>query len=157
MSEDPLWEQFVATLSDFEAVEVLLDRLHEMASKGRLAEYLACFGPKSIFVGTDSSEFWTIEEFAKLCRKHFRNGKGWTYIPIKGSRELRVNVHEGFGWFYERLEHKQYVEARGTGMVEFIEGKWVIMQYVLSFPVPNALVEKLALQVRKRLKPRKRS
>jgi hypothetical protein len=127
-------------------VGVVLNTLHYAASKGAAREYLRCFSEDAIFIGTDADEHWKLNEFAELCKRHFKNGRGWTYV----SYERRITLNEDFrcAWFYERLKHKRYVDVRGSGVLIKIDNTWRIAQYVLSFPIPNELALPLAKQVR---------
>src|SRR5437868_6029502 len=58
-----------------------LDRFHQAASKADGQVYFDLFAPEGIFIGTDASERWTVEEFKKYASPHFSKGKGWTYVP----------------------------------------------------------------------------
>lgn len=127
-------------------IELVLDTLHSSASHGQLQDYLNCFAEKAVFIGTDASECWEIEAFSMLCRDNFEDGKGWTYVPIE--RLVSINKDLNCAWFYERLKHEDYVEARGSGTLIKTDDIWHIVQYVLSFPVPNELVKTLVREVR---------
>ena len=131
---------------DSQQVNALLNRMHAAASKGDVENYLSCFVEDGVFVGTDASEYWNMQQLSEKVREHFRDGTGWTYVPF--GRKYEIESAHGLGWFYERLKNEKYGEARGSGVVRFEEGKWRIVQYVLSFPVPNELCDTFAHQVR---------
>ena len=44
------------------AVASVLDELHDAASKADGARYFKLFSKQAHFIGTDISEFWTIEQ-----------------------------------------------------------------------------------------------
>ena len=92
------------------------------------------FAEGAVFVGTDASEHWDVEEFRAYAEPHFQGESAWTYVP----QQRRLHL-DGRGWcsFEEQLAHTTYGLMRGTGLLVREEGHWRISQYVLSFPVPN--------------------
>ena len=137
------------SISRWESASAVLTNLHLYASRGMLDEYIKCFLHGSQFVGTDAEEYWTIEEFEVFCRKHFEEGKGWTYHLH--DRKIYFSGGGACAWFFERLFNEKYGEVRGSGVLLPKEnGTWGIAQYVLSFPIPNKLVASLTEQINKR-------
>lgn len=124
---------------------VLLDTFHRSAAKGDAKTYLAAFWHNAQFIGTDKTEVWTLDEFSNLVNKHFRDGKGWEYTPH--NRVLTYDTKCHYVWFYEELKSDKYCDARGSGVLRVEGRRWVILQYVMSFAVPNSLVESLTEQV----------
>src|SRR4051812_38120578 len=61
----------------------VLDALHNSASKADAAKYFALFAPDAVFLGTDATERWTVDEFKAFAKPYFDQGKGWTYTPRK--------------------------------------------------------------------------
>ncbi len=112
-------------------------RLHESASKSAFHSYIDCFHDGAVFVGTDAEECWDMEKFSKKCKKLFRQGKSWTYVPV----ERTIDIAGSVAWFYERLYNEKYGPARGSGVLAKVGDRWRIAQYVLSFPVPNDITE----------------
>ena len=70
------------------AINVLLDTLHDSATRSNFKKYFECFSENGCFIGTDSNEYWNIQEFKEFCRPHFQNKSAWTYTPIPGKRIL---------------------------------------------------------------------
>ena len=114
-----------------------LDALHEKASQADEAAYFSLFAPNALFVGTDATEVWTLEQFRAYAHERFATGTGWTYRPNKEDRRISFASDGRTAWFYESLTHQRYGQVRGSGVVEFLNGQWRISQYVLSFPIPN--------------------
>lgn len=118
-----------------EAVFKVLDQLHEYASKADGARYFALFAPHAVFLGTDATERWTLEQFKTYAQARFETGTGWTYRLIEHSRH--VNFAGDVAWFDELLENDKYGTVRGSGVLRKIDDQWKIEQYNLAFTVPN--------------------
>ncbi len=56
------------------AIAKTLDALHAAASKPDEARYFALFAPGAVFIGTDATERWTIEEFRSYAHARFATG-----------------------------------------------------------------------------------
>lgn len=119
-------------------VAAVLDALHDAASQADGQTYFALFSENAVFFGTDKAERWPIEEFQPYGQKRFDTGTGWTYKPVK--RHVYFSADGKTAWFDERLDHKAS-EARGTGVLVQVGDEWKIVQYNLSFPVPNELFD----------------
>lgn len=121
-------------------VSAVLDHLHEYASKGEGEAYFALYTPDAVFMGTDPTERWSVEQFRAYAKPAFEKGKGWTYHPSE--RAVRVADGERVAWFDEMLDHAKYGRCRGSGvLVKGEDGAWRITQYNLSVPIPNDLLE----------------
>jgi dienelactone hydrolase len=124
-----------------------LDALHAGAHLASEAAYFDLFAPEAVFIGTDASERWSVDEFRDYARPHFSQGKGWTYWP----RERHVNLLPGgqAAWFDELLDNPKYGTARGSGVLRLEPGSgtWRIVQYNLSFPIPNDLAERVTRMI----------
>jgi pimeloyl-ACP methyl ester carboxylesterase len=119
------------------AVRGLLDEFHLAASKADGGRYFACLAPDAIFVGTDATERWDVARFREFCEPYFREGRGWTYVASE--RHVALSADRKLGWFDEQLANEKYGQVRGSGVVRFDGGRWRIVQYVMSFPIPNDL------------------
>lgn len=112
-----------------------LDALHKAASEADGEAYFDLFAPNAVFLGTDATERWTIDEFRDYAMKRFESGSGWIYTLKPGTRYIVVDGD--IAWFDELLENEKYGTCRGSGVLRRIDDKWLIEQYVLSFTVPN--------------------
>ena len=117
------------------AVAAVLDDFHQAASAADEERYFAHFAPEGVFLGTDASERWTVEEFRVYVHPHFSKGNGWTYAP--GERHIELSRDETIAWFDEKLTNEQYGALRGTGVLRKMGGEWKITQYNLTFTIPN--------------------
>lgn len=120
-----------------------LDAFHEAAARADGEAYFAHFAPEGIFLGTDATERWTVEEF----RPVFAKGPGWTYIPIPGERHVDLIEGDTIAVFDELLLNVKYGQCRGSGVLRNMGDQWLIVQYNLHFPVPNDLAEPITRMI----------
>lgn len=128
------------------AVEETLNQFHAAAAKADGAAYFALFAPEGVFIGTDATERWTVEQFKRYVAPHFAQGKGWTYAPK--TRHVELTPRGDVAWFDEILENKSYGVCRGTGVLRNVDGAWRISQYHLTIPVPNELAAQVVKMIR---------
>jgi hypothetical protein len=131
-----------------DAASQLLDRFHRAASLAKFDEYFASFTPDGVFIGTDASERWTVEQFKAYARPHFDKGRGWTYTKVE--RNINVSTDGGHASFDELLDNTSLGRCRGTGVLRRIDGQWRIEQYHLTIPVPNELATEVVKRIRER-------
>ena len=124
------------------------------AAQANLNEYFGCFTKNGRFLGTDASENWTVDEFYSFSKPHFDNGKAWTFIPKPGSRKITLQTgHDGqplFASFDELLDSVSFkASSRGSGTCIYRPSNksWLVLQYHLSFPIPNDLAKKMCLEI----------
>jgi hypothetical protein len=142
----PPKEPPVSSLELATAAEKVLDQLHALASAADEERYFALFARDGVFLGTDATERWTVEQFRAYAHPHFSQGKGWTY-SVK-SRNLAVDPSGGWAWFDELLENAKLGTCRGTGALRREQGGWKIVQYDLTIPIPNDLAEDFAARIK---------
>jgi hypothetical protein len=126
-----------------ELADSTLNAFHAAAANADFERYFANWSDQSVFLGTDAAERWEGKAFKDFAKPHFDKGQGWTYI----SRERHISFSEDrrTAWFDELLDHEKYGECRGSGVMlwkagsEPSQGSWTIVQYNLSFPIPNDL------------------
>lgn len=117
-----------------QAIARSLDQFHAAASRADFGAYFNSFTPDGVFLGTDASERWTVEEFKAYCKPYFDQGKGWTYLP----RQRHIRVDGAGAWTDEVLENEKYGLCRGTAyLVRDHAGDWKISRYSLAFLIPN--------------------
>ncbi len=123
------------------AIDSTLNDFHDAASKADAPRYFAHFAPEGVFIGTDATERWTVEQFRAYAQPYFSQGKGWTYTPT--TRHINVLPGGTTAFFDELLTNQKYGTCRGTGVLRSIDGQWKICQYHLTKPVPNDAMEKV--------------
>lgn len=116
-----------------------LDKFHDAAAKADGATYFSLFAPEGVFLGTDATERWSVDEFKKYAEPHFSKGKGWKYLSLK--RSIDFSPKKDLAWFDEILKNENYGICRGSGILRKIGNDWKIAQYHLTIPVPNSLAK----------------
>tara|TARA_B100001029_G_C14800467_1_gene306832 strand:- start:88 stop:549 length:462 start_codon:yes stop_codon:yes gene_type:complete len=124
------------------STDELLDGLHRDAHEGNFQTYFARYIPDAIFLGTDKTERWTIEEFKTYAKPAFADGHGWTYRVIERNWEGDGDVR----WFDEILFNEKLGHCRGTGIVKLIDNEWKIAHYSLTMLVPNEIAAEVGSQ-----------
>lgn len=140
-----------AAKPDPAAVEAVLNRYHESASKADGAAYFALFAPECILMGTDATERWTVEQFKGYAMPYFSKGEGWTYVVKE--RHVAFSPQGDVAWFDEILDNKSYGICRGTGVLRKAGTAWLICQYQLTIPVPNELAARIVKLIRNPAEP----
>lgn len=126
-------------LATEQEVNNTLDSFHQAASDANGNLYFSLLTSDSVFIGTDAKERWSKKQFKDYALPIFATGKGWTYIPRE--RHIQFSTNGNTAWFDELLDHKEYGESRGTGVIVKTPDGWKIMQYHLTFPIPNEIVD----------------
>ena len=127
------------------AIDALIDGLHQDAHEGNFHTYFDRYTPDAVFLGTDKSERWTIDQFKIYAEPAFEDGHGWTY-------SVKERNWEGEGstrWFDEVLLNEKLGHCRGTGVVELIDGEWKIAHYALTMLVPNEIAADVGAQTQR--------
>ena len=124
------------------AIDALIDGLHQDAHEANFQTYFDRYSVDAIFLGTDKTERWTVEEFKAYAKPAFADGHGWTYTVVERNWEGSGNIR----WFDEILFNEKLGNCRGTGVVELIEGEWKIAHYALTMLVPNEIAAGVGAQ-----------
>ncbi|MBL6963839.1 MAG: nuclear transport factor 2 family protein [Bacteroidetes bacterium] len=112
----------------------LIDQWHQAAAVADETTYFNFLANQGVFIGTDSSENWTKEEFQTWAKPYFDRGKAWTLKA--NSRNVYLHRGNEMAWFDELLFTKSG-PWRGSGVLVKENGNWKIMHYVLSLTIPN--------------------
>ena len=124
------------------AIDALIEGLHQDAHEANFQTYFDRYSVDAIFLGTDKTERWTVEEFKAYAKPAFADGHGWTYTVVERNWEGSGNIR----WFDEILFNEKLGNCRGTGVVELIEGEWKIAHYALTMLVPNEIAADVGAQ-----------
>ncbi len=127
-------------------IDTMLDKWHRAAATADFNTYFALLDNDAVFVGTDSSEVWSKNEFMNFAKPYFERGKVWNFHPLNRHIYQEKNLLNQ-AWFDETLDTWMGV-CRGSGVVIKKDGQWLIKHYVLSMTIPNEKV-KTVLEVLK--------
>ena len=100
------------------------------------------YSTDAIFLGTDKTERWTVEEFKAYAEPAFEDGNGWTYEVVERNWEGSGSTR----WFDEILFNEKLGHCRGTGVVQLTDGEWKIAHYALTMLVPNEIAAEVGSQ-----------
>ncbi len=128
-----------------DAIDALIDGLHQDAHEGNFQTYFDRYAPDAVFLGTDKSERWTIDQFKVYAKPAFEDGHGWTYSV----KERNWGGEGNTRWFDEVLLNQKLGHCRGTGVVELIDGEWKIAHYALTMLVPNDIAAEVGTQTQR--------
>ena len=123
-------------------IDALLDGLHQDAHEGNFESYFARYTSDAIFLGTDKTERWTIDELKAYAKPAFADGNGWTYSVVERNWEGDGDIR----WFDEILFNEKLGHCRGTGVVKLINDEWKIVHYALTMLVPNVIAAEVGAQ-----------
>ena len=126
-------------------VSAVLDDWHSAAAAADEARYFGHFARDAVFLGTDATERWTVEEFRRYAHPHFAKGKAWSFRSV--SRHISFSADGSVAWFDEMLDTPNLGPSRGSGVLVRENGQWRIAQYNLSVPIPNDLMDEFKKRI----------
>jgi len=118
----------------------LLDSWHKAAAEANFEDYFSKMTEDAVFIGTDATENWKVEEFKTFAKPYFDNGKAWDFTAVE--RHVYFTDGNKVAWFDELLDTQMKL-CRGSGVLKYVDGKWKIAHYVLSIAVPNENIDEL--------------
>ena len=125
--------------------DALLDGLHKDAHEGNFQAYFSRYTEDAVFLGTDKTERWTVNEFKSYAKSAFADGHGWTYTVEERNWEGTGDTR----WFDEILFNEKLGYCRGTGVIQLQNDKWKIAHYALTMLVPNSIASEIGAQTKK--------
>lgn len=124
-----------AEQDDIASVTRELDGLHRDAAAADETRYFAHFAKDAVFLGTDARERWDMRAFREFAHPHFAKGKGWTYKPVR--RAVSFAADRSVAYFDEDLVSPHAGPTRGSGVLLREGDRYLLVQYNLSFTIPN--------------------
>ncbi len=134
------------------ALATVLDDYHDAAAKADGERYFGHFAPEGVFLGTDATERWTVNEFRRYGGAAFERDSAWIFVPQW--RAVEFDPTGTVAWFHEVLHSDSFGECRGTGTARRIDGTWRLTLYDLTVPIPNDLLTGIVEQIRDHADPR---
>jgi len=127
------------------AVAAALDDWHLAAAQADESRYFSHLTESAVFLGTDPTERWTKAAFQTWAHPIFQRGKAWTFRATRRAITLSKDGHTA--WFDEDLDTPNLGLARGSGVLTREKDRWLLQQYNLSVPIPNALMKAVRSQI----------
>ena len=75
-------------------VGAVLDNWHQAAAVADEARYFAHFAPDGVFMGTDSTERWTVTAFRVWAKPYFDKKKAWSFQPRDRHARFRQTARQ---------------------------------------------------------------
>lgn len=116
------------------AIDQLMTQWHEAAAKADFNSYFGTLHENSFYMGTDATERWNKKDFAAFSKPYFDRKKAWNFTALK--RNINISKDGKTAWIDELLNTQMKI-CRGSGVLVFENGRWQIIQYVLSMTIPN--------------------
>ncbi|MDE3245831.1 MAG: nuclear transport factor 2 family protein [Acidobacteriota bacterium] len=145
-----LMPALVSMATGAQSPEAVLDAWHLAAARADADAYFGLMAPGAVFLGTDATERWTKEEFRAYAEPYFKKGKAWTFKALK--RQVAYSSDGNTAWFDEDLDTANLGPARGSGVLVKQGRTWRIVQYNLSVPIPNPLMQQVKKEIQEHLK-----
>ncbi len=121
-----------------QTIEKTIDQWHEAASLANFDDYFDLMTSDAVFIGTDATENWQLEEFKAFAKPYFERGKAWSFTSFERHMYSANEVV-----YFDELLSTQMGICRGSGVLKKEYGSYRIAHYVLSIAVPNENVESL--------------
>lgn len=121
-------------------VNEFLDQWHQAAADANFEDYFGKMADTSVYIGTDATENWNLEEFKAFSKPYFDRGRAWDFTDLE--RNIYISESGNLAWFDELLDTHMGL-TRGSGVLTLEEGAWKIKHYVLSLTVPNDKLEEV--------------
>src|SRR5690606_2478377 len=97
------WPPFIYSQNVPEAeVARLLDSWHKAAAEANFEDYFSKMTEDAVFIGTDATENWKVEEFKTFAKPYFDNGKAWDFTAVE--RHVYFTDGNKVAWFDELLD-----------------------------------------------------
>lgn len=125
----------------------VLDDWHAAAAAAQEERYFGHFAAGGVFLGTDATERWTVDEFRRYSHPYFAKGKAWNFRAVE--RHVAFSGDGAVAWFDEKLDTPNLGPSRGSGVLVREKGEWKIAQYNLTVPIPNDLMKEVKDRIEK--------
>ncbi|WP_416445357.1 nuclear transport factor 2 family protein [Leeuwenhoekiella sp. A16] len=123
-----------------QTIDSQLNAWHKAAADADFDAYFNLMTDDAIFIGTDATENWNVEEFKAFAKPYFDKGKAWSFTAIE--RNIFIGPSQKIAWFDELLNTQMGI-CRGSGVLVKVGSSWKIRHYVLSIAIPNDDVDQV--------------
>lgn len=129
------------SISEKDIINTMLTTWHKAAADADFDKYYSLMTANAVFLGTDATENWQIDQFKAYSKPYFDKGKAWSFTTLERNIFLDPD-NKTFAWFDEHLDTQMGI-CRGSGVLKKVDGVWKVQHYVLSIAVPNEHVSEL--------------
>jgi len=119
-------------------IDLILNQWHKAASEASFETYFGLMTNDAVFIGTDATENWKLDEFKTFAKPYFDKGKAWSFTMLE--RNIFTQKENSLAWFDELLDTQMGI-CRGSGIMEKTKDGWKVKHYVLSIAIPNEDVQ----------------
>lgn len=119
-------------------LNIKVDQWHKAAAKADSVYFFNFMHEKAIYIGTAPNERWTKADFLVFAIPYFRRGQAWSFKPI--DRHWNFNKDKTLAWFDETIS-TWMDDCQSTGVLELIDGKWLLKHYQLSVLIENEKIK----------------
>jgi hypothetical protein len=116
-----------------DSISQILDEWHLAAATADADAYFGRMADDAVYVGTDATEVWSKAEFYSFARPYFDRGKAWSFR----ADDRNVYLQGGDMAYFDELLSTWMGPCRGSGVLIYTGGEWLIKHYVLSMTIPN--------------------
>ena len=126
--------------SNKNTINTLLNDWHKAAADAKFETYFSYLSADAIYIGTDATENWNVDQFKAFAKPYFDKGQAWSFTALE--RNIFFSKDGNLAWFDELLDTQMKI-CRGSGVLKKENGQWKIVHYVLSMTIPNDAIEKV--------------
>lgn len=120
--------------NETKVIDSFMTQWHQSAAQANFDAYFGAMHKNAVYMGTDATERWNKKEFESFAKPYFDRKKAWNFKALK--RNVNFSKDGKTAWIDELLDTQMKI-CRGSGVLVLENGKWQIIQYVLSMTVPN--------------------
>lgn len=131
---------FAQNSKNTDAINTLLNNWHKAAADAKFDLYFSFLSADAMYMGTDATENWNVDQFKAFAKPYFDKGKAWNFTALE--RHIFFSADGNLAWFDELLDTQMKI-CRGSGILKKEKGQWKIAHYVLSMTVPNDDADKV--------------
>lgn len=121
-----------------ERIAELATEWHAAAARADLEAFFGYMTDQAFYLGTDSGEHWSREEFYRFAKPYFDAGNAWSFYATE--RHIFYDPDQSVAYWDELLD-TWMGPCRGTAVAKRVAGQWKIAHYTLSMTVPNNKVQ----------------
>ena len=121
-----------------EAIHQMIDNWHLAAAQADEEVFFGSMTSHAIYLGTDKTERWVKPDFIEWSKKYFDREKAWDFKAK--DRHIYFSDDGRTAWWEELLDTWMGT-CRGSGVLLYQNGEWLISHYHLSVTIDNEKID----------------